>query len=77
VIIQFINAVVKDVSMNNSRSADYYQDKVTREILKSVKIRCIKCQGKMIRVRDLYDDALVGYSCQDCPHYNLLDNNPV
>jgi len=63
--------------MNNSRSADYYQEKVTREILKSVKIRCIKCQGKMIRVRDLYDDTLVGYSCQDCPHYNLLDNNPV
>jgi len=37
----------------------------------------VKCHGKMIRVRDLYDDTLVGYSCQDCPHYNLLDDNPV
>jgi len=63
--------------MNNSRSADYYQEKVTREILKSVKIRCIKCQGKMIRVRDLYDDTLVGYSCKDCTHYYLFDNDPV
>ncbi len=64
-------------TVNNSRSANYYQEKITREILKSVKILCIKCQGKMIRVRDLYDDTLVGYSCQDCPHYNLLDDNPV
>jgi len=46
-------------------------------ILKSVSILCIKCHGRMIRVRDLYDDTLVGYSCQDCPHYNLLDDNPV
>ena len=76
-IIQFIGEVVKDAYMNNSRSADYYQEKITREILNSVKIQCIKCGGKMIRVRDLYDDTLVGYSCQDCPHYNLLDNNPV
>ena len=68
--------------MNNSPSADYYQEKVTREILKSVKIKCSKCGGKMIRVREfhyenLYDDALVGYDCEDCPHYYLLDDNPV
>jgi len=67
----------KTDGMNNSRSANHYQEKITREILKSVKILCIKCHGKMIRVRDLYDDTLVGYSCQDCPHYNLLDDNPV
>ena len=54
-----------------------YQEATVRKILKSVQILCIKCHGKMIRVRDLYDDTLVGYSCQDCPHYNLLDNNPV
>jgi len=54
-----------------------YQERTVKEILKSVKIQCIKCGGKMIRVRDLYDDTLVGYSCQDCPHYNLLDDNPV
>jgi len=54
-----------------------YQERTVKEILKSIKIQCSKCGGKMIRVRDLYDDTLVGYSCQDCPHYNLLDNNPV
>jgi len=71
VIIQFTNAVVKDVYMNN------YQDATLKEILTSVKIQCIKCGGKMIRVRDLYDDAIVGYSCENCPHYNLLNDNPV
>jgi len=71
VITQFTSVVVKDVYMNN------YQEATLKEILNSVKIQCIKCGGKMIRVRDLYDDTLVGYSCQDCPHYNLLDNNPV
>ena len=54
-----------------------YQERTVKKILKSVQILCIKCHGKMIRVRDLYDDTLVGYSCQDCPHYNLLDNDPV
>jgi len=54
-----------------------YQEATVREILKSVKIQCIKCGGKMIRVRDLYDDTLVGYSCQDCPHYNLLNDKPI
>jgi len=60
-----------EFAMNN------YQERTVKEILKSVSIKCSKCGGKMIRVRDLYDDTLVGYSCQDCPHYNLLDNNPV
>ena len=54
-----------------------YQDATLKEILNSVKMLCIKCGGKMIRVRDLYDDTLVGYSCQDCPHYNLLDDEPI
>jgi len=54
-----------------------YQETTVKEILKSVKIRCIKCQGKMIRVRDLNDDAIVGYSCENCPHYNLFDNDPI
>jgi len=54
-----------------------YQEVTLKEILKDVTLRCIKCGGKMIRVRDLYDDTLVGYSCQDCPHYNLLNDNPV
>jgi len=54
-----------------------HQEAILTEILKDVKVRCVRCHGNMIRVRDLYDDTLVGYSCQDCPHYNLLDNNPV
>ena len=58
-------------TMNN------YQDTTLKEILKDITIRCIKCHSKMIRVRDLYDDTLVGYSCQDCPHYNLLNDNPI
>lgn len=59
----------------NNYTTDHNQ--AVKEILQSVRIQCSKCGGKMIRVRDLYDDTLVGYSCQDCPHYNLLDNNPV
>jgi len=54
-----------------------HQEATLTEILKSVKIECSKCGGKMIRAIDLYDDTLVGYSCENCPHYNLLDNNPV
>jgi len=67
-IIQFIGAVVKDVYMNN------YQEE---ELLKNVKVRCTRCHSEMIRVIDLYDDTLIGYSCENCPHYNLLDNKPV
>jgi len=71
VIIQFTSEVVKDVSMNN------YQKATVKEILKSVKILCIKCGGKMIRHVTLDDNTLIGYTCQDCPHYNLLNDNPV
>jgi len=63
--------------MNNSNSASYYQEKTLKELLKNVKVRCSVCHSKMIRVIDLYDDTVVGYSCENCPHYNLLDNNPV
>jgi len=61
----------KRFTMNN------YQEATVKEILKSVKVRCIKCHSKMIRVVDLNDDALVGYSCENCPHYNLLDDHPI
>jgi len=54
-----------------------YQEVTLKEILKDVKVRCSKCQSEMIRVIDLYDDTLIGYSCENCPHYNLLDNDPV
>jgi len=61
----------KESSMNN------YQEETLKELLKNVKVRCIKCHSEMIRVIDLYDDTLIGYSCEDCPHYNLLNDNPV
>jgi len=54
-----------------------YQEVTLKELLKDVKVRCSKCHSKMIRVIDLYDDTLIGYSCENCPHYNLLDNNPI
>jgi len=54
-----------------------YQEETLKKILKDVKVKCIKCHSPMIRVVDLYDDAVIGYSCEHCPHYNLLDNNPV
>ena len=59
------------MTMNN------YQEETLKELLKNVKVRCSVCHSKMIRVVDLYDDTLIGYSCEHCPHYNLLDNDPV
>ena len=63
--------IVISGAMNN------YQEETLKELLKDVKVRCSRCHSKMIRVIDLYDDTLIGYSCENCPHYNLLDNNPV
>ena len=60
-----------------STLSDKNREKVEETLLKSIMIKCIECDGKMIRVRDLYDSTVVGYSCEDCPHYNLLNNNPV
>jgi len=54
-----------------------YQEETLKELLKDVKVRCSVCHSKMIRVIDLYDDTLIGYSCEHCPHYNLLDNKPI
>jgi len=51
--------------------------KAEETLLKSISVKCIECDGKMIRVRDLYDSTVVGYSCEDCTHYYLFDNNPV
>jgi len=61
----------KRFTMNN------YQEETLKDLLKDVKVRCSKCHSEMIRVIDLYDDTLIGYSCKNCPHYNLLDNNPI
>ena len=54
-----------------------YQERVIKEVLKDVNVRCIKCHSKMIRVVDLYDDTVVGYSCKNCSHYNLLNQNVI
>jgi len=54
-----------------------YQEETLKDLLKNVKVRCSVCHSKMIRVIDLYDDTLVGYSCENCPHYNLLDDKPI
>ena len=61
-------SVIVGIGVNN------YQEKALETILKDVKVRCTKCHSEMIRVIDLYDDTLIGYSCENCPHYNLLDN---
>ena len=54
-----------------------YQEKTLETILKDVKVRCIKCHSDMIRVVDLYDRTIVGYSCKNCSHYNLLNQNVI
>ena len=54
-----------------------YQETTLETILKDVKVRCIKCHSDMIRVVDLYDDTVVGYSCKNCSHYNLLNQNVI
>jgi len=58
-----------------------YQEETLKELLKNVKVRCIKCHSEMIRVESfpmrISDDTLIGYSCENCPHYYLFDNDPV
>ena len=57
--------------------SDKNRERAEKTLLKSITIACIKCHGPMVRVHDLYDQALVGYSCKNCPHYYLLNNNPI
>jgi len=54
-----------------------YQEETLKELLKDIKVRCIECESEMIRVIDLYDNTVVGYSCKNCSHYNLFNNNPI
>ena len=68
------NVVAK---MSNYKGTLNHQARTLKEVLKNVKVRCSVCHSKMIRVIDLYDDTLIGYSCENCPHYNLLNNDPV
>ena len=41
------------------------------ELFKQITVKCKECGSSMIQVIDLYDQAIVGYSCQNCPHYYL------
>ena len=62
---------------NGGLRMNNYQEKTLETILKDVKVRCIKCHSDMIRVVDLYDSTVVGYSCKNCSHYNLLNQNVI
>jgi len=60
-----------------NKQAKVHYDRMALNLLQSIKIKCKECQGIMIRVHDLHDDTVVGYSCEDCTHYYLFDNNPI
>ncbi len=62
---------------NGGLRMNNYQKKTLETILKDVKVRCIKCHSDMIRVVDLYDSTVVGYSCKNCSHYNFLNQNVI
>jgi len=48
-----------------------YQKKARDELLQDITIKCKECGDSMIQVIDLWDNTIVGYSCQNCPHYFL------
>jgi RNase P subunit RPR2 len=56
--------------------SDQNRKKAEVRILESITIKCKKCNGPMVRVHsfgtDSRNDTVVGYSCQDCPHYYLF-----
>ena len=53
-------------------------------ILEAITVKCKECDGNMIRVVNEFtyvsydqvipsgDETVVGYSCEDCPHYYLF-----
>ena len=53
--------------------SDKNREKAEIRILQSIYVKCKKCNGDMVRVQDLREDTVVGYSCQDCTHYYLFD----
>jgi len=60
-----------------SKLAEENYNRMRNRLMDSIKVRCSKCKGVMIQVYDLWDQTVVGYSCKDCTHYYLFDNNPV
>ena len=53
--------------------AKVHYDRMRNNVLQSIKIKCSKCDGVMIRVYDLYEETVVGYSCKNCTHYYLFN----
>ena len=69
-----------------SSLSDKNREKAEERILQSVTIKCKDCGGQMISIQELTkymedipprfqstNDARIGYSCEDCPHYYLFD----
>lgn len=53
------------------------RERARKRLLESIKIRCKECKGVMVRVVDLYEDTIVGYSCKNCTHHYLFDDNVI
>ena len=58
--------VEKRLTARNRKEAE-------KRILKAVTIKCKECGGLMYKIPQLYETALVGYQCHDCPHHYLFD----
>lgn len=58
-----------------STLSDKNREKAEETLLKSISVKCKECQGNMVRFdyKYLENDAIVGYRCEDCPHYNFLN----
>jgi len=58
-----------------SALTDKNRQKAEKKVLSYIKIKCKKCQGNMERFdyKYLENDAVVGYRCEDCPHYYLFN----
>lgn len=56
-----------------SALSDKNRQKAEERILKAVTIKCKECDGLMYKIPQLYETALVGYQCHDCPHYYLFN----
>jgi len=64
-----------------------YQVKTLKEMLKSINLKCSKCESDMFPMRNRWavgsrkvfplQETLVGYSCENCSHYYLFDDDPV
>ena len=56
-----------------STLSDRNRKKAEETLLKRIKVLCKYCKSNMIRVVDLDNPAMVGYSCENCAHYNFLN----